>query len=320
MAMAAHTESDGGIRAPNIIEAILPISTREPLGRHSERAELLIRSMVFFWNDPRPLKLHIVCPRSEITGLKIELSRVILLGKLELIYHSDEEVLGELHHGDRDIGYAKQMLIKLAAGRLMTSAFYLVLDSDVACCRSINHDAFFIDDKAISDWAVPTLYAWWEESAKVLGYEFSPSALRASRLGITPQILNKTIVTRLTDYLGGIFGEPWIQGLINRYSGNHPFIWTEYTMYDLFAEKEGLRGLYHVDPVSIPRASRLHHKEMCLWSEDNFLHWSPEEAFSEPAGGFFFVMQSILCRDLDYDIVRDRFLHGIKSRFAGRPF
>lgn len=56
---------DRPLKETAVLEAVLPISNREPVRRNLERAELLLRSLDFFWRGGSPLRLMIIMPDEE---------------------------------------------------------------------------------------------------------------------------------------------------------------------------------------------------------------------------------------------------------------
>lgn len=48
--------------------------------------------------------------------------------------------------------WSKQMLLKLAFARVARSDFYVTLDADVVCVRSISERMLLPDDRALTEW------------------------------------------------------------------------------------------------------------------------------------------------------------------------
>jgi hypothetical protein len=301
------------------IEAVMPISDREPVRRNLERAELLLESFNLFWRGRQPLKLHIVCPDSETASIADRLDSHRAFPNLALNYLSESQINPELGKAAPGVGTAKQMLIKLAAPSFVKTPFYLTLDTDILACRPFQAGDLFWQGKALTEWETPTLHEWWYESAKVLRMELTPKDLQFPRLYVTPLVLSCEIVRRLTSHIETIYQRPWIDALLSVYTGNHPHIWTEYTLYDLFARRERLLPLFHRMQPPFTRRHRLHCKPQCVWMPEQHHAWQPLRALSQADSGLFIVVQSITAHDYDFSLSRDRWCAALKAHFEFPP-
>lgn len=299
-----------------MLEAVLPLSNRLKPRRNLERFEMLLRSFVLFWRGDAPLRLHVVVPDSEYRETSIWLIRHQIYPnvKLHLMTESDiSPVLGAVEPG---LGIMKQMLIKLAAFDIVKADNVLLLDSDIVACRPFSERELISGGRNLTEWVKPKLEEWWRESARVLGYEFPPGTLAQNRMFVTPQILSRHIVTPLHQYLEKKYDASWMMALIAEYSNKHPDIWTEYTLYDLFAERGGLRARYHLGPDEMPGGT-LHCMKQSIWGAESFEGWEPERALEGLDTGFFLVLQSITAAKLDFDLVRNRWRAAVRARFPG---
>lgn len=296
-----------------MIEAILPLSNREPVRRHVDRAALLLQSLGRFWSDTRKLTIHVIAPDTEVAFMSDALRGLATDISLDVRFCAESRLSPEIAATSPELGYAKQMLIKLAAFEIVSSPSVLIFDSDVVCCRAFGHGSFVRDGRVISDWAVPTLHEWWHESARVAGVPLPPDALKRPRLGITPQLLSCAALREVTSYLSALFGRGWIGGLLARYTGRHPHIWTEYALYDLILERLGRTWSYHVPPEDISPLESVCCKEQNIWTAGDFGRWNPAQVLRDPTLGHFMVLQSITAADLDFDVVRRKWLHALAS-------
>ncbi len=143
------------------------------------------------------------------------------------------------------------MLIKLAELSFNKNDSFLALDSDCVACKPFDENTFLIADHIITQWAPPSLMQWWIVSASVLGYDLGSGFSNGDKIHVTPQILHKQICEDLKAFLSEkrFDGENWIDGLMARYTGDHPHIWTEYTLYYLYALRTGSLEKYYVPPT-----------------------------------------------------------------------
>ncbi len=298
----------------DMMEAVLPISDREAVRRNLDRAELLLRSLRFFWSGNSPLRLHVVAPDEEVDKIRQRL-QPFATDRLQLDFLPESTVSPNLALGGSGKGIAKQMLVKMAAFQFVKTKFYLTLDTDVVACRPLSTRDLVLGGKALTEWAQPTTLAWWQESATVLGYDAAPSTFAArARIHITPQVMSSEISRLLSDYLSLRFNADWLMGLLDRYTGNHPHIWTEYTLYDLFADMQGLLPRFYWMPEELPGTWRLHGRQN-IWMPDDYRRWRPEQALEDATIGYFLVFQSILAHDVDFDHVSARWSAAVKARY-----
>ena len=298
-----------------MLEAVLPISNREPARRNLDRAGLLLKSLEFFWTGPGPFVIHVVVPDAELSAIANALLNFGLNGSLKIHLMSESEVSPLIGTAAGNVGYAKQMLIKLSAYKIVHAPFCIIFDTDILCCRPFGQGTFLTGEKAASDWVAPTLWEWWFESAKILKINLSNDELKRPRLGVTPQILSTDILELLAARLTNLFGGNWIQGLIERYSGDHPNIWTEYTLYDLFATEARILDRFHLLPDEIDAQRMLQCRKYNVWSPEDYKNWNPTDALSDDSVGHFMVMQSIIARDVDFDDVKNRWVYALKARY-----
>jgi Family of unknown function (DUF6492) len=293
-----------------LLEAVLPISDREKVRRNVDRATMTFESLNFFWCDrARPLVLHVVAPDSEVEDLRDAFSAILSRAKNLAVTFRKESEISPVFDGSESRGIAKQMLIKLAGFRFVSSPFYLTLDTDVVACKPFGPQHLIKGGLAVNDWQVPSMTNWWLRSAAILGLE---ADLSRPRMFVTPQILSTEISSRLATFLQERFlGEDWMRGLMNRYSGEHPDIWTEYTLYDLFAEANGLKHRYHLGPGEGDLSS----VDNGVWFSDQFAAWQPELAIAGDRPGYFLVIQSITAHDLEFETVRARWTEAVAQTY-----
>lgn len=302
-----------------LCEAVLPISDKSVERRNVDRAILLLKSLSYFWRGSEQLQLRIVVPDDELNAISDRLGSQY--GESLLIsYKTESDVSPNISKIDSKFGYAKQMLIKLAESKSNKMENYLVLDSDCVACKIFDENTFFVDGRIVTQWAPPSLGEWWIQSASVLGFELGQDFSNGDKIHVTPQILNKEICESLKSYLTvpRFLGGNWIDGLIQRYTGNHPHIWTEYTLYYLYAAKTGRLQKYYVPPTEIPPERALHCASQNIWGVENYRNWSPERALSADPGHFM-VLQSISAHDVNFDVLAERWRRAAREVFSDYP-
>ncbi len=177
----------------------------------------------------------------------------------------------------------RQQIIKLYAAKMIATEYFLVLDPDVFATRPFNLDTLLPGGRALTYYQPRALEAnYWRDSAIVLGLE---PQLSGDGIWMTPALLSRTLCRSLHRRLEEIYGISWMRVLLARYMVD----WTEYTLYWLNAEREGLSGEFHTGPA--PGEPALHTEES-VWFERSFSRWDAAHYFSEQGAGIFAVVQS----------------------------
>jgi uncharacterized protein DUF6492 len=193
-------------------------------------------------------------------------------------------------------GWYIQQLVKFGIAKHVDTEFYLTLDADVICLRSVTFDDLIQDGKGIVNTIDEDVHPEWYKSAeRILG-------LKRSGLthGVTPAILNREAVLSLQKYLNSrvnivlriisrIFSKESIAAnlLINWRSlliRNTP--WTEYSLYHTFLEGMSLFEKYHIQRNSNAIYDRRH----SLWLKEDKPNWEMVDKLDENA--YFVVVQS----------------------------
>jgi hypothetical protein len=89
----------------------------------------------------------------------------------------------------------------------------------------------------------------------------------------------------MQERLEAIHGTDWRRTLLANYAVD----WTEYTLYWLNAEREGLLDTYHTAPKPGQRAL---HADESVWFAEKMDEWDPAHHFAEDSNGMFAVVQS----------------------------
>ena len=295
-----------------MLKALLPLSDREPERRALERAELLLTSLDFFWKGANALPLYIVAPDAEMGDLSKTLRRFDKLEKVDMTVLAESDIDLRISKVNPDFGYAKQMLIKVALPSMASSVDFLTLDADVVACKYFDEDTFYVDGRIITAWDFPTLQQWWFESAKLIGVKIEDGFFDSKKFHVTPQILRSSICRSMTTHIENKWGINWVEYLMSQYNGNHPHIWTEYTLYYLFSRLSGDIKKYAV-PDQIKPEQALHCAKQNLWGANSYEHWNPMRAIDGSDPGHFIVIQSILAHDISFDDVKERWVGALGS-------
>jgi hypothetical protein len=182
----------------------------------------------------------------------------------------------------------RQQIIKLAAPELLDTEYFLVFDPDCFATRPFTLETLLPGGKALTHEQPRSLEArYWQDSAATLQLE--PHVERDG-IWMTPAILSRTLCQSLHQRLEEIHGKPWMNVLLERYMIN----WTEYTLYWLNAEAQGLLAQFHTLPG--PGQASLHTAESVWYAGRggaNLDLWDAEKYFSGGEGsGIFAVIQS----------------------------
>ncbi|HET6182295.1 MAG TPA: DUF6492 family protein [Acetobacteraceae bacterium] len=187
----------------DIVEAVLPISNKETVRQHADRAVMCLESLNFFWRDrAHPLVVHVVTPDQEQDSIRSVLRPVAEASRnLRFAFRTDSSISPHLSSFPRQ-GTGKQMIIKLAAYRFVRSRFFLTLDTDVVACKPFDSGDLVSGGRALMDRIVPSTSNWWQQSAMILGVE---ARLGKPRMFVTPQLLSIDICEQLAAFLTSRF-------------------------------------------------------------------------------------------------------------------
>lgn len=267
----------------NTIEGVLPITKKD-----FERFSLLQITLDRFFPDLRPC--HVVVPDKEYSFFRdaIQSNRFQLL--------TDSEVVPEFLHFPSTSGWYKQQLIKLAIHEHIKTDYYVTLDADVICVKPTTTADLIRNGRAMSrrtekDYH-PEWYTWAE---RVLGGKRS-----GFTHGVTPSIFSVQVLNKFAEYLANKrFGVRDRTKLVLRSLKEKALIrpgwraylllnipWTEYSLYNTFAEQNSLFEKYHFDGGKFS----IYHNS--VWTVDQFNSWNPKDSFYNNEEFYFCVIQS----------------------------
>ncbi len=266
------------------ISAILPLKTR---GRHYAdnigRCDILFASLRHFTKPETFHRFVIVVPHDEFDEVK-GYAKAWSDFPIEVVDESVHMgVFAEFSKRYQIRNWHRQQIIKLYAPALIETEYFLVFDPDCFAIHPFTADTLVIYGKALTHLQPRTVEPYyWEASAKLLGVE---PHLEREGIWWTPAILSRTLCLNLHRRLETLYGMDWRRVLLSNYMVD----WTEYTLYWLNAEHDGLLDQYHTGPRSGQRS--LHANES-VWYADKMKDWSAERHFASDSDGLFAVVQS----------------------------
>lgn len=276
------------------VDAVLPI-----IARDLERFErLLAPTLLKYFTDLGTL--WIVTPDIDVSIV----SRTARAISTHFVVVAESELVPELafyrhlprrYIKERTKGWCVQQIVKLAIAQHVKSSFYLTLDADIICVKTVSYNQLIRDGRALVRVCRSSVHDdWYRDSALVLGFP-RPTELTH---GVTPALLSRDIVIALQSFLrerislscraaewmfthagcpkpAALCGS-WRSFLIRNYP------WTEYSLYHGFAAHQSLIGQYHELREDVLYGSS-------VWSTQDWESWNAEEV---PDDVYFTVCQS----------------------------
>jgi hypothetical protein len=266
-----------------IMDAVLPLRLSGDYQEHDlDRARMLLHSLEHFWTGPAPLRLIVIAPEQDVEAIRAAL----VPRRLRVVVVREALLLPALAELPEVRGWFRQMALKLAAHVLVDGPFFLTLDADLVCVRPLSATLLLPQGRALTDWESRNLHRpWWAGSAAALG--LTEAAERLPGMAVTPELLSTEVLRRLQLALcpdGGAAG--WMR-LLRR-----PGLWSEYSLYTLFAERHGLLARFHHDHAWMQSGRQALRVRQSLWFAAHLHEWKPTAAFAPGATGFFMVCQS----------------------------
>jgi hypothetical protein len=266
------------------ISAILPIKTR---GRHYAdnigRCDILFSSLRHFAAAGTFHRFVLVVPHEEVEEVK-GYAKAWSDFPIEVVDESlHMQIFAEFSQRHQIRNWHRQQIIKLYAPALIETEYFLVFDPDCFATHHFSVDSLIIDGKALTHLQPRNVEPYyWEASSKLL--EVDP---HLDRDGVwwTPTILSRTLCLKMQERLEAVHGTDWRRTLLANYAVD----WTEYTLYWLNAEREGLLDTYHTTPQPGQRAL---HADESVWFADKMDEWDGAHHFAPESAGMFAVVQS----------------------------
>lgn len=275
------------------VDLVLPVN---PTARNDGRRMRICLSSLAKYLDPANVRRLLIVipdgvPKAAVTQLTWDERSVPFDTR---VLH-DREILGQNAWRARVGSWYTQQFVKIGAADQLQSDFYITLDSDVLLTRATSFDDLIQGGRAITtEYPRKVHDYWWTASAQVLDTD---PRLSSDGMGVTPAVLSVNVARGLMRYLEERYAGPWYRGVVEYLDDQkarglyNPAAQsstpTEYTLYYLFAEKQGWVSRYHV-------------KSESLWCPQQIFR--PEELrelgarllAARTGAGRFFVLQSVL--------------------------
>lgn len=270
------------------ISAVLPLKTK---GRHYAenigRCDILFASLRHFAGPDLFDRILLIVPSDEYEAAQhyAEAWRDFPIEVIDEGQHFGIFAEFSLPHQVRP--WHRQQIIKLAAAEMVDTEYFMVLDPDVFALRPFDVDVLVPGGRALTHMQPREREArYWHASSAIL--QVDPHMDRDA-LWWTPTLLSRTLCRSLHRRLEEVHGTDWRRVLLARYMVD----WTEFTLYWLNAEHQGLLDRYHVAPA--PGALDLH-ADASVWFSDSkgsgLEAWNPAQHFAPDSRGLFAVVQS----------------------------
>lgn len=209
------------------MDIVLPLAARFRRGECSDllRLQTLLRSAERFWSGGKTLR--IITP--DVDEVRAELKRLAPVG-LFVSVHSDDEVFGPRKVSVRH--WCRQQILKLAAHRIVTSDFYLVLDADCFFVRRTFDTDLVVNNKGRVSYGTNRAYSQgkWYVGCRKLGL---PVPKR--RVNMTPFVMHRELARSA------------LQHVESRLESIATLEWSEYTLYHALAERDGVWDQHHYE-------------------------------------------------------------------------
>jgi hypothetical protein len=270
------------------ISAVLPLKTK---GRHYidniARCDILFSSLRHFTTPDTFDRFIIIVPHDEFAEAK-EYAKAWQDFPVMVVDESEHlPTFAEFNQRHQIRPWHRQQIIKLYAPALVSTDFFLVFDPDVFAIQPFTIDSLIRDGRAITHYERRRREErFWIDSSKVLQCD---PGLDGNGLWWTPAILSTELCRNLHRRLETLYQTDWTRVLLSRYTID----WTEYTLYWLNAEQQGLLEKYHL-PMDAPPPTL--HAEESVWfagkGDSLFKAWDAARHFGPEENGLFAVIQS----------------------------
>jgi hypothetical protein len=270
------------------LSAILPVKTR---GRHYAdniaRCDILFSSLRHFTTPATFDKILVIVPHDEFAAAQ-HYARAWADFPVEVVDESRHMTAFAAFNQPHQIRpWHRQQIIKLYAPALIETEYFMIFDPDVFATHPFTADTLIGGGRALTyhqpRQREPHL---WRASAQLLRQD---PHLERDGIWWTPAILSRTLCQRLHARLSALYDDDWIRVLLRHYMID----WTEYTLYWLNAEREGLLDQFHVLPA--PGQPAMHASESVWYAGKggrNLDTWPAEYHFGDHGNGLFAVVQS----------------------------
>ena len=270
------------------ISAILPLKTS---GRHYvdnvARCDILFSSLRAFTTPSVFDRIVMVVPHDEVSSAK-SYAAAWQDFPVEIVDEALHfKAFGNFTARHQIRPWHRQQIIKLGASELIDTEYFMVLDPDIFATQHFDLDTLLPGGRALTYLQPRTREPrFWRASAAILGQD---PHLERDGIWWTPALLSRTLCRLLHQRLQELHQTDWMSVLLERYTVD----WTEYTLYWLNAEREGLIEQFHSAPLAgMPNL----HTDESVWfagpTGRNLDRWDAEKYFAPNGEGLFTVVQS----------------------------
>ena len=298
------------------MEAVLPLKIR-PDGRAMNLggAVMLCHSLAYFWRDVPNLALTVICPPDDLAAARDALGNTP--GNIDIRFVDETELVPGVDENPAFPGWLRQQVLKLAVYGIVRSDFYLCLDADVLCINPIDAALLLPGGKALTEYGNRKRHGdWWRHSAALL--KVDPHLDRPG-MRVTPAVLSRHIVEGLHQALPRDGDTPSWQCLMQA-PGGPADCWTEYTLYQLFAEQADLMKDFHISFAESRALDRPLISGRSIWSRQDAERFDPTRLFDARDRALFAVLQSSAHPPLGEIWAGLRARHGVAGPSVLRSF
>jgi hypothetical protein len=276
------------------IEAILPlkIDAREGVSELDRFSTLFLPSLHRFLRSEGCFSLLLIVPAQDLSAVRKRLKK---LDRSEVRVICEDDLCPALKGHS---GWYKQQILKIAAAKLLSSEYYLVLDADIILKRPTDLDDLFPSGKPIlQKEKASTHWNEWMASRQILKscVDLAPDSIV---MDVTPEFLHRETCLALQGAIASRNNtSEWDKFLFeSRETG-----WTEYSLYWLYVLELGLgRQLYDWSPV------QMYDGIFNLCEADRLSHSHLQHIFAPDSDSFFLVVQSNM--NLKLSLIQERIL------------
>jgi hypothetical protein len=272
----------------SMLSAVLPLKTR---GRHYAdnigRCDILFSSLRHFTTPATFAKIVIVVPHDEVDEVR-RYAEAWSDFPIEIVDESlHMTAFADFNQPHQIRPWHRQQIIKLYTPALIDTEYFLVFDPDVFATHPFTAETLLPGGRALTHLQPRAISPKvWQPSSQLLRQE---PHLDRDGIWWTPAILSSTICRTLHRRLEALYRTDWIRVLL----ANYTIDWTEYTLYWLTAEQDGLIERFHVPPE--PGQRSLHAAESVWYAGrdgKNLAEWNAAHHFGAEGDGLFAVVQS----------------------------
>ena len=165
-----------------------------------------------------------------------EIFRLVSVGFSELLLFNivvipESVLLPPPMEGQYYYPYAIQMALKLLVSQIVSTQFYLTLDSDIVLLRSFEYKDLIIDNRGIyhHEGRFTAHPDWWDKSEAFLGFKSQDPASQG--IGATPVVMSTygsmLVLKKIEEAVGK--GPDFVPYWVSAFGANA--VWSEYTLY-----------------------------------------------------------------------------------------